>query len=172
MLSSNMSDSSRKDAHDQDSLQPGHRGRIIRSCLECRTRKMKCSRSQPCQNCTRFSRDCRYLSDPGWPVKPVTFSKESNSHKLSNDTKVKQSNVSDRQSSRQAARPSSISRLGVAGHNTSVRHENLYASGADWRCPVSDLQVGRLPSMERLGSLRNTHLASKVSIVPLSDLFL
>ena len=43
------------------------RGRAIRSCLECRRRKMRCNRSRPCQNCNRFCRECVYLPFPEWP---------------------------------------------------------------------------------------------------------
>ncbi|KAJ4421218.1 hypothetical protein N0V82_003850 [Gnomoniopsis sp. IMI 355080] len=35
--------------------------RMITSCLECRRRKLKCNKSQPCTNCLKFSRDCFYL---------------------------------------------------------------------------------------------------------------
>lgn len=34
---------------------------MITSCLECRRRKLKCNKSQPCTNCLKFSRDCLYL---------------------------------------------------------------------------------------------------------------
>lgn len=37
------------------------RMRMITSCLECRRRKLKCNKSQPCTNCLKFSRDCLYL---------------------------------------------------------------------------------------------------------------
>lgn len=37
------------------------RMRMITSCLECRRRKLKCNKSQPCSNCLKFSRDCLYL---------------------------------------------------------------------------------------------------------------
>lgn len=37
------------------------RMRMITSCLECRRRKLKCNKSNPCTNCLRFSRDCFYL---------------------------------------------------------------------------------------------------------------
>ncbi|KAL2036736.1 hypothetical protein N7G274_010531 [Stereocaulon virgatum] len=50
-----------------EQYQYSHRGRAIKSCLECRRRKMRCSRSQPCQNCSRFSRSCVYLPYPDWP---------------------------------------------------------------------------------------------------------
>ncbi|KAI9171587.1 fungal specific transcription factor domain-containing protein [Paramyrothecium foliicola] len=37
------------------------RMRMITSCLECRRRKLKCDKSQPCSNCDKFNRDCLYL---------------------------------------------------------------------------------------------------------------
>ena len=38
------------------------RNRIINSCLECRRRKLKCDKSQPCANCVKFSRQCHFIS--------------------------------------------------------------------------------------------------------------
>ncbi|WPH04199.1 Hypothetical protein R9X50_00708700 [Acrodontium crateriforme] len=38
------------------------RNRQINSCLECRRRKLKCDKQAPCANCTRFKRDCLYIS--------------------------------------------------------------------------------------------------------------
>ena len=38
------------------------RNRMINSCLECRRRKLKCDRSHPCTNCTKFTRDCVFLA--------------------------------------------------------------------------------------------------------------
>ncbi|RFU36052.1 hypothetical protein B7463_g250, partial [Scytalidium lignicola] len=38
------------------------RNRMITSCLECRRRKLKCNKSQPCTNCIKFSRDCVFLA--------------------------------------------------------------------------------------------------------------
>lgn len=36
---------------------------MITSCLECRRRKLKCDKVQPaCTNCTKFSRECNFLS--------------------------------------------------------------------------------------------------------------
>lgn len=37
------------------------RMRMITSCLECRRRKLKCNKSQPCVNCQKFQRECLYL---------------------------------------------------------------------------------------------------------------
>lgn len=38
------------------------RNRIITSCLECRRRKLKCDRGQPCTNCVKASRQCLFIS--------------------------------------------------------------------------------------------------------------
>ena len=38
------------------------RNRMITSCLECRRRKLKCDKSHPCANCTKFTRDCVFLA--------------------------------------------------------------------------------------------------------------
>ena len=37
------------------------RMRMITSCLECRRRKLKCNKNNPCTNCMKFTRDCIYL---------------------------------------------------------------------------------------------------------------
>ncbi|UPX19350.1 uncharacterized protein EKO05_0009617 [Ascochyta rabiei] len=41
------------------------RNRIISSCLECRRRKLKCDRGQPCTNCVKASRQCHFIA-PGF----------------------------------------------------------------------------------------------------------
>ncbi|KAJ8107840.1 hypothetical protein OPT61_g8587 [Boeremia exigua] len=38
------------------------RNRIISSCLECRRRKLKCDKEQPCANCVKASRQCLFIS--------------------------------------------------------------------------------------------------------------
>lgn len=38
------------------------RNRMITSCLECRRRKLKCDKSHPCTNCSKFARDCVFLA--------------------------------------------------------------------------------------------------------------
>lgn len=41
------------------------RNRVISSCLECRRRKLKCDKGQPCANCVKVSRQCHFIS-PGF----------------------------------------------------------------------------------------------------------
>ena len=37
------------------------RMRMITSCLECRRRKLKCDKNQPCNGCSKLGRECVYL---------------------------------------------------------------------------------------------------------------
>lgn len=41
------------------------RPRPVKSCTECRKRKLRCDRGSPCVQCHKSQRDCRYASDPG-----------------------------------------------------------------------------------------------------------
>lgn len=38
------------------------RNRLITSCLECRRRKLKCDKGQPCANCVKISRQCVFIA--------------------------------------------------------------------------------------------------------------
>jgi hypothetical protein len=60
-----------KRAH-KDQPRIRRRNRLITSCLECRRRKLKCDKQQPCTNCVRFSRECLFLTpalDPAGQAK-------------------------------------------------------------------------------------------------------
>ena len=51
-----------------------NRPRPIVSCLSCRSRKLKCDREQPCQQCLRAGRatTCSYAPGPGTPPDSTT----------------------------------------------------------------------------------------------------
>jgi hypothetical protein len=58
-----------QDAHDPESkskpaaqAKVRRRNRMITSCLECRRRKLKCDKQNPCTNCNKFSRECTFLA--------------------------------------------------------------------------------------------------------------
>jgi hypothetical protein len=59
-----VSPSSRPRSNSRGSRPPRirRRNRLITSCLECRRRKLKCDKSHPCSNCTKFVRDCVFLA--------------------------------------------------------------------------------------------------------------
>ena len=61
------SSSSTTDAVDERKTQNAQprvrrRNRIINSCLECRRRKLRCNKGQPCANCVKSSRQCHFIS--------------------------------------------------------------------------------------------------------------
>ncbi|KAL2803121.1 hypothetical protein BJX63DRAFT_412957 [Aspergillus granulosus] len=43
---------------------PKRRNRVILSCLECRRRKMKCDRGEPCTPCRTAGEECVYAANP------------------------------------------------------------------------------------------------------------
>lgn len=66
-----MSQSSSSRSHPETGRKPStsyavsrirRRNRLITSCLECRRRKLKCDKLHPCNNCTKFARDCIFLA--------------------------------------------------------------------------------------------------------------
>jgi hypothetical protein len=46
------------------------RARPTKSCLECRRKKLKCDRTQPCMQCRKLGREalCTYANGPGTPT--------------------------------------------------------------------------------------------------------
>lgn len=140
------------------------RGRAIRSCLECRRRKMRCNRSRPCQNCNRFCRDCIYLPFPEWP------SGASNSV---NTEGVSQSPVQG--DGRDFAPFDSTQRSGyvqTSPHSnqdyryepdTLGKSEKFYDVDADDDSSDVALQIGRLSITEKVGCFFNPHVACQVS---------
>ncbi|KAJ4984509.1 fungal specific transcription factor domain-containing protein [Stagonosporopsis vannaccii] len=59
-LSSTSTANERKSENAQPRVR--RRNRIISSCLECRRRKLKCDKGQPCANCVKVSRQCLFIS--------------------------------------------------------------------------------------------------------------
>ncbi|KAF2704214.1 hypothetical protein K504DRAFT_507227 [Pleomassaria siparia CBS 279.74] len=53
-----------KKAHHTQQPRIRRRNRLITSCLECRRRKLKCDKQQPCTNCTKSARQCVFIA-PG-----------------------------------------------------------------------------------------------------------
>lgn len=48
--------------HTHNAPKSRRRQRVINSCFECRRRKLRCSKSYPCSNCSRFSRNCVFVA--------------------------------------------------------------------------------------------------------------
>ena len=150
--------------------QNSHRGRAIKSCLECRRRKMRCSRSQPCQNCSRFSRACVYLPFPDWPSNPSLQAQSSSSQRVSGNREIlthaaaPTSNFPFR-SDQPKSRKTTSSGV-VTDHY--ARHGEIHGVAADEETVDEGLQIGRLRITERAGGLNKAQLAKRVSCVTCS----
>jgi len=129
------------------------RGRAIKSCLECRRRKMRCSRSQQCQNCSRFSRACVYLPYPDWPQ----ISADSVSRQISNKSESPPLGSSHAKSRRYLDSQTPLMMSGSESEPDSlILHDGL----------GTGLHVGRLAVNEKLGGLFGPQAALKVSFSP------
>lgn len=141
------------------------RGRAIRSCLECRRRKMRCNRSRPCQNCNRFCRDCVYLPFPEWPSGASINAKGEEYSQAPDQGRGRDFPPFD--SSQQHNGVVQLSPLNHHGRgydsNTSVKHE-FYDTDINYQPSDVGLQIGRLSVTEKTNGFFRPHLASQVSI--------
>lgn len=140
-----------------------HRGRAIKSCLECRRRKMRCSRSQPCQNCSRFSRACVYLPYPDWPSSPLPGGLDG-PHSQSSKKPNGQTHTplrTDPQQFRDQRSPlnRSESELELDLHVKPGRSYNVAPNDVG----ETGIEIGRLKLTEELGPFSRSQLAKRVS---------
>lgn len=142
------------------------RGRAIRSCLECRRRKMRCNRSRPCQNCNRFLRDCVYLPFPEWPSgAPNNPRVEPNLHSpVQGDGRAFPPFGPNHRFD--YVQPSPFTNHGPGYEsNTLIKQERSCDTEADDDVLDVALQVGRLSITEKLGGYFKPHVATQVSII-------
>ena len=152
-----------------DEYQVSPRGRAIKSCLECRRRKMRCSRSQPCQNCSRFSRSCVYLPYPDWPqISRNNFLSQVS--KKSESPPLKSLNV---RAPRRVASQNPTTASGSDGElDPLASHDEFSDPEIDGRDLPCTLRIGRLIINKRLCGLLGPHSAGKVSRTPSWSFFL
>ena len=168
-----------------DQSQFSHRGRAIKSCLECRRRKMRCSRSQPCQNCSRFSRTCVYLPYPDWPsisspevqtssAQRVSGLREDLTHAPTNPiprirsdqraplTHAPTNPIPRIRSDQRVPLTPTVSDIETDRH---AKHDGFYDVDADDDTLDLGLQIGRLRVTERVGGFFRPQIASEVSLI-------
>lgn len=141
------------------------RGRAIRSCLECRRRKMRCNRSRPCQNCNRFCRDCVYLPFPDWP------SGASINVKAENSSQSPEQGVGRAIPSYASAQRTGLIQTSPFTHNhdhsfdpdTLAHHDGFYDSDADDQPLEVGLQIGRLCITERMNGFFRPQVANQIT---------
>lgn len=145
------------------------RMRMITSCLECRRRKLKCNKSNPCTNCLRFSRECFYLGPKLDEASQLRL------------TEIKEKVGSlERQLERDVAKsggrgchPSRILADGVEEdddeeHNLEITPmvalDLTYEDDADGMDDIMDLgvQVGKMRLTEKIGGLNRPRISEEV----------
>lgn len=158
------------------------RMRMITSCLECRRRKLKCNKSNPCTNCLKFSRDCLYLGPKLDEASQLRL------------TEIKEKVGSlERQLERDVAKSGTGSSRGDPGAGGFYQQRILaddvegefdkecdleitpmvaldltYEDDADGADDIMDLgvQVGKMRLTEKIGGLNRPRISEEVGLVP------
>ena len=142
------------------------RGRAIRSCLECRRRKMRCNRSRPCQNCNRFCRDCVYHPFPEWPSGAPTASREESSVRSPVQGGGRTFPSFDTNQNFGYVPPTPFNNHDYNyPPDTLAKNHRYYEVDADDDALDVSLQIGRLSITEKLGGYFRPHIATQVSLV-------
>lgn len=158
------------------------RMRMITSCLECRRRKLGCDKSQPCTNCLKFSRDCRYLGpklDEASQLRLTEIKEKLGSLERQLERDVVTSSSSSSTSSR-TARQQRILADDVDEEYDDDRDLEItpmvaldltYDDDADGCDDLVDLgiQVGKMRITERIGGLNRPRLAEEVCRLRVRD---
>lgn len=155
------------------------RMRLITSCLECRRRKLKCDKSQPCTNCVRFGRDCLYLGpalDQASQVRLTEMKEKVGSLERQLERDVARSGKTPRASA-SARREGGILADDVEDEFAEERDlepteltalDITYEDDADGTDDIIDLgvQVGRMRITDRIGGLTRPRLSEEVLAAP------
>lgn len=153
------------------------RMRMITSCLECRRRKLKCNKSNPCVNCLKFSRDCLYLGP-----------------KLDEASQLRLTEIKEKVGSLERQLERDVAKSGSRGFyqqriladdvegefdeerdleiTPMVALDLTYEDDADGTDDVMDLgvQVGKMRLTEKIGGLNRPRISEEVSLSGLLEL--
>ena len=138
--------------------------RIIKSCLECRRRKMRCNRSRPCQHCSRFARQCQYLSSSNHYPSPCPSEhggelEQSDPIEAFDGFAQPLEGYKDEKPTFASTSPNSdgFGFVKIEGH----RNPNTRS-----QAQAEDVYIGRLRITEKMGGLSSRDLTSTVSLDP------
>ncbi|KAM7209103.1 hypothetical protein V8F20_000712 [Naviculisporaceae sp. PSN 640] len=153
------------------------RMRMITSCLECRRRKLKCNKSQPCTNCVKFSRECLYLGpklDEASQLRLTEIKEKVGSLERQLERDVAKGSTSSSTSGSIAQQQ----RIVADELDDDLDTEDLeitpmvaldltYEDDADGTMPTNDLidlgiQVGRMRITERIGGLNRPRISEEI----------
>ncbi|KAF2174871.1 hypothetical protein K469DRAFT_724950 [Zopfia rhizophila CBS 207.26] len=167
-----------KKAH-KDQPRIRRRNRLITSCLECRRRKLKCDKLQPCTNCTKFSRDCVFLApalDPAGQAKLAEVKE-----KMGLLEKTLEEDVARRRSSSKSTSASAATSLLLPGQDGShsdyeeledergleptplATEDAAYYEDADDDLVDLGIQLGKMRITERVGGFVRPRLSEELA---------
>lgn len=157
------------------------RMRMITSCLECRRRKLKCNKSQPCTNCLKFSRDCLYLGpklDEASQLRLTEIKEKVGSLERQLERDVAKSGTGARGGSGGGARGRGLyeQRILADGVEDEFDEERdleitpmvaldwMYEDDADGPDDIMDLgvQIGKMRLTEKIGGLNRPRISEEV----------
>ncbi|KAK4220149.1 hypothetical protein QBC37DRAFT_271125 [Rhypophila decipiens] len=151
------------------------RMRMITSCLECRRRKLKCNKSQPCTNCIKFSRECLYLGpklDEASQLRLTEIKEKVGSLERQLERDVAKGSTSTGNHHRQ--QPNAADEVeddldpeGDLEITPMVALDLTYEDDADGTIPTDELidlgiQVGRMRITERIGGLNRPRISEEI----------
>lgn len=153
------------------------RMRMITSCLECRRRKLKCNKSQPCTNCLKFSRDCLYLGpklDEASQLRLTEIKEKVGSLERQLERDVAKSGTGSRGDGARGIYQQRILADDVEGEFDEERDleitpmvalDLMYEDDADGTDDIMDLgvQVGKMRLTEKIGGLNRPRISEEVS---------
>lgn len=150
------------------------RNRIINSCLECRKRKLRCTRGHPCESCARNQRNCVFLDGALDAVGLHKLTEIKNQvgnleDLLASEVAVRARRPTERRGST-SGRSSAMGRFGDPERikeeelqlNMTAIPEAIYEDDLDDELSDLGLQVGMLRISERIGALFRPHLTQEV----------
>jgi Fungal Zn(2)-Cys(6) binuclear cluster domain len=149
------------------------RNRQITSCLECRRRKLKCDKTQPCSNCTRFSRECVFLSstlDPAAQMKLAEIKEKMGSLERTLEDDVARRGTSGELGLSQTSSESSENEEKMHEDERHLEPTPLAILDASYAEDVDDdlvdlgIMVGKMRITERIGGFIRPKLAIEVSM--------
>lgn len=116
--------------------------RPINSCVECRTRKSRCSKTHPCQNCTAFGRECVFITVPESAARRKQRERE-HASRSSIDWSQQIPVRTQQSTSAQPAAEASDSNLGSASAsgNTNTTTPGTPPRDYEWEAYQQDVQV-------------------------------
>lgn len=150
---------------------------MITSCLECRRRKLKCNKSQPCANCLKFSRDCLYLGpklDEASQLRLTEIKEKVGSLERQLERDVAKSSAESRGTSGRGWYQQRILADDVEGDFDEDRDLEItpmvaldltYENDADGTDDIMDLgvRVGKMRLTEKIGGLNRPRISEEVS---------